>query len=119
MRVPQIHLKNRELENTKLSAELQMLKSVDVNKENIIAQFKEEAVRLQTCLMEKEKQYREVLAKVSPVVRKIPFLASEQHHNEPAHSLSRSAVLSVTVLARRSVNLSRRVFVVGRGTTKR
>ncbi|XP_026148819.1 tax1-binding protein 1 homolog B isoform X2 [Mastacembelus armatus] len=62
-----IHLKNRELENTKLSAELQMLKSVDVNKENTIAQFKEEVGRLQACLTEKEKQYREVLAKVSPL----------------------------------------------------
>ncbi|XP_017282043.1 tax1-binding protein 1 homolog B [Kryptolebias marmoratus] len=62
-----IHLKNRELENTKLSAELQMLKSVDVNKENTIAQFKEEVGRLQTCLTEKEKQYREILAKVSPL----------------------------------------------------
>ncbi|XP_029958374.1 tax1-binding protein 1 homolog B isoform X2 [Salarias fasciatus] len=62
-----IHLKNRELENTKLSAELQMLKSVDVNKENTIAQFKEEVGRLQTCLNEKEKQYKEILAKVSPL----------------------------------------------------
>ncbi|XP_008289273.1 tax1-binding protein 1 homolog B isoform X2 [Stegastes partitus] len=62
-----IHLKNRELENTKLSAELQMLKSVDVNKENTIAQFKEEVGRLQACLTEKEKQYREILAKVSPL----------------------------------------------------
>ncbi|CAN9514315.1 unnamed protein product [Ophioblennius macclurei] len=62
-----IHLKNRELENTKLSAELQMLKSVDVNKENTIAQFKEEVGRLQTCLSEKEKQYKETLAKVSPL----------------------------------------------------
>ncbi|XP_023155208.2 tax1-binding protein 1 homolog B isoform X1 [Amphiprion ocellaris] len=62
-----IHLKNRELENTKLSAELQMLKSVDVNKENTIAQFKEEVGRLQACLNEKEKQYREILAKVSPL----------------------------------------------------
>uniref|UniRef100_A0A3P8SSJ7 Tax1 (human T-cell leukemia virus type I) binding protein 1b n=1 Tax=Amphiprion percula TaxID=161767 RepID=A0A3P8SSJ7_AMPPE len=62
-----IHLKNRELENTKLSAELQMLKSVDVNKENTIAQFKEEVGRLQGCLNEKEKQYREILAKVSPL----------------------------------------------------
>ncbi|XP_058503415.1 tax1-binding protein 1 homolog B isoform X2 [Solea solea] len=62
-----IHLKNRELENTKLSAELQMLKSVDVNKENTIAQFKDEVGRLQTCLTEKEKQYREILAKVSPL----------------------------------------------------
>ncbi|XP_038125448.1 tax1-binding protein 1 homolog B [Cyprinodon tularosa] len=62
-----IHLKNRELENTKLSAELQMLKSVDVNKENTIAQFKEEVGRLQACLTEKEKQYKEVLAKVHPL----------------------------------------------------
>ncbi|XP_041648723.1 tax1-binding protein 1 homolog B isoform X2 [Cheilinus undulatus] len=62
-----IHLKNRELENTKLSAELQMLKSVDVNKENTIAQFKEEVGRLQACLSDKEKQYREILAKVPPL----------------------------------------------------
>ncbi|XP_030013432.1 tax1-binding protein 1 homolog B isoform X2 [Sphaeramia orbicularis] len=62
-----IHLKNRELENTKLSAELQLLKSVDVNKENTIAQFKEEVGRLQACLTEKENQYREILAKVSPM----------------------------------------------------
>ncbi|KAM4735865.1 tax1-binding protein 1 homolog B isoform 1-T1 [Anableps anableps] len=62
-----IHLKNRELENTKLSAELQMLKSVDVNKENTIAQFKEEVGRLQACLTEKEKQYKDILAKVSPL----------------------------------------------------
>ncbi|XP_040899461.1 tax1-binding protein 1 homolog B [Toxotes jaculatrix] len=62
-----IHLKNRELENTKLSAELQMLKSVDVNKENTIAQFKEEVGRLQACLAENEKQYREILAKVPPL----------------------------------------------------
>ncbi|XP_034030895.1 tax1-binding protein 1 homolog B isoform X2 [Thalassophryne amazonica] len=60
-----IHLKNRELENTKLSAELQLLKSVDVNKENTIAQFKEEVGRMQACLTEKEKQHREILAKVS------------------------------------------------------
>ncbi|KAK7886252.1 hypothetical protein WMY93_025873 [Mugilogobius chulae] len=62
-----IHLKNRELENTKLSAELQMVKSVDVNKENTIAQFKEEVGRLQACLADKEKQYREILAKVPPL----------------------------------------------------
>uniref|UniRef100_A0A3B3DVZ2 Tax1 (human T-cell leukemia virus type I) binding protein 1b n=1 Tax=Oryzias melastigma TaxID=30732 RepID=A0A3B3DVZ2_ORYME len=62
-----IHLKNRELENTKLSAEMQMLKSVDVNKENTIAQFKEEVGRLQACLTEKEKQCREILAKVPPL----------------------------------------------------
>uniref|UniRef100_A0A8C8A076 Tax1 (human T-cell leukemia virus type I) binding protein 1b n=1 Tax=Oryzias sinensis TaxID=183150 RepID=A0A8C8A076_9TELE len=62
-----IHLKNRELENTKLSAEMQMVKSVDVNKENTIAQFKEEVGRLQACLTEKEKQHREILARVTPL----------------------------------------------------
>ncbi|XP_070989246.1 tax1-binding protein 1 homolog B isoform X7 [Oncorhynchus clarkii lewisi] len=62
-----IHLKKRELENTKLSAELQMLKAVDVNKENTIAQFKEEVGRLRSCLTEKEKQHQEVLAQASPL----------------------------------------------------
>uniref|UniRef100_A0AAZ3PZG5 UBZ1-type domain-containing protein n=1 Tax=Oncorhynchus tshawytscha TaxID=74940 RepID=A0AAZ3PZG5_ONCTS len=62
-----IHLKKRELENTKLSAELQMLKAVDVNKENTIAQFKEEVGRLRSFLTEKEKQHQEVLAQASPL----------------------------------------------------
>lgn len=102
----QIHLKNRELENTKLSAELQMLKSVDVNKENTIAQFKEEVGRLQACLMEKEKQYREVLAKVSPLVRKIQILASDQHRNKPTHSLPQSIVFSAKVSTRTCLALT-------------
>ncbi|KAJ3598438.1 hypothetical protein NHX12_001948 [Muraenolepis orangiensis] len=62
-----IHLKNRELENTKQSAELQMLKSVDVNKENTLAHFKDEVARLQGCLTEKEKQHLHILAKLSPL----------------------------------------------------
>ncbi|CAL8247072.1 unnamed protein product [Lota lota] len=62
-----IHLKNRELENTKQSAELQLLKSVDVNKENTIARFKEEVARLQACLTDQEKQHLQLLAKVSPL----------------------------------------------------
>lgn len=64
----QIHLKNRELENTKLSAELQMLKSVDVNKENTIAQLKEELSRVKSCLAEKDKQHRQLMANSSPSV---------------------------------------------------
>lgn len=64
----QIHLKNRELENTKLSAELQMLKSVDVNKENTIAQLKEELSRVKDCLAEKDKQHRQLMANSSPSV---------------------------------------------------
>ncbi|XP_066539913.1 tax1-binding protein 1 homolog B isoform X2 [Hoplias malabaricus] len=61
-----IHLKNRELENTKLSGELQMLRSVDVNKENTIAQLKEELGRAKACIAEKEKQHRQLLANSSP-----------------------------------------------------
>ncbi|KPP78647.1 tax1-binding protein 1 B-like [Scleropages formosus] len=57
-----IHLKNTELENTKLTTELQMLKSVDMNKEITIAQFQEEVGRLKACVAEKEKLQKEILA---------------------------------------------------------
>uniref|UniRef100_A0A3B5BCI7 Tax1-binding protein 1 homolog A-like n=1 Tax=Stegastes partitus TaxID=144197 RepID=A0A3B5BCI7_9TELE len=40
------HLRSTELENTKLSAELQMLKAVELNREVTIAQFQEELDRL-------------------------------------------------------------------------
>ncbi|XP_069050800.1 tax1-binding protein 1 homolog B [Lepisosteus oculatus] len=61
-----VHLKNTELENTKLSAELQTLKSVDVNKENMLTQLKEELGQLKICLTEKEKLQREILTNTSP-----------------------------------------------------
>lgn len=78
-----------------------MLKSVDVNKENTIAQFKEEVGRLQACLIEKETQYREVLAKVSPLVRKIAVYLTI---NPLAVCLALSATSSVTVSTRRCLN---------------
>jgi len=71
--VHQIHLKNRELENTKQSAEMQMLKAVDVNKENTVAHFKEEVAHLQVCLSDKEKQHRDILANFSPLVQPLVF----------------------------------------------
>uniref|UniRef100_A0A8C3AIA8 Tax1 (human T-cell leukemia virus type I) binding protein 1a n=1 Tax=Cyclopterus lumpus TaxID=8103 RepID=A0A8C3AIA8_CYCLU len=43
------HLRSTELENTKLSAELQMLKAVELNREVTIAQFQEELDRLRLC----------------------------------------------------------------------
>lgn len=58
-----------------------MLKSVDVNKENTIAQFKEEVGRLQVCLTDKEKQYREILAKVSPMVKQMSFKAPKYFYH--------------------------------------
>ncbi|XP_048848981.1 tax1-binding protein 1 homolog B-like isoform X4 [Brienomyrus brachyistius] len=57
-----IHLKNTELENTKLTAELQMLKSVDMNKEITVAQLQEEVGRLKACVAQKESLHKELLA---------------------------------------------------------
>lgn len=44
----QSHVRSAELENTKLSAELQMLKAVELNREVTIAQYQEELHRLRT-----------------------------------------------------------------------
>lgn len=60
--VRQIHLKNRELENTKLSAELQMLKAVELNREVTIAQFQEELDRLRACVAQRDSLEKELLA---------------------------------------------------------
>lgn len=57
----QIHLKNTEIENTKLASEVQTLKNLDGNKENLIAYYKEEVGRLQLCVAEKEKLKRAFL----------------------------------------------------------
>ncbi len=44
----QSHVRSAELENTKLSAELQMLKAVELNREVTIAQYQEELHRLRS-----------------------------------------------------------------------
>ncbi|NWJ06761.1 TAXB1 protein, partial [Crypturellus undulatus] len=49
-----IHLKNTEIENTKLAREIQMLKNSDANKENMITYYKEEVGKLQLFVAEKE-----------------------------------------------------------------
>ncbi|KFP69927.1 Tax1-binding protein 1, partial [Acanthisitta chloris] len=49
-----IHLKNTEIENTKLVKEIQTFKNLDANKENMISYYKEEVGRLQLCIAEKE-----------------------------------------------------------------
>ncbi|XP_041102309.1 tax1-binding protein 1-like isoform X3 [Polyodon spathula] len=56
-----IHLKNTELENTKLTAEVQTLKSVAINKENLLTQLREELGMLKMCIAEKEKLQKEML----------------------------------------------------------
>ncbi|XP_041759539.1 tax1-binding protein 1 homolog A [Coregonus clupeaformis] len=49
------HLRSTEQENTKLSAELQMLKAVELNREVTIAQFQEELDRLRACVTQKDR----------------------------------------------------------------
>lgn len=44
----QSHVRSVELENTKLSAELQMLKAMELNREVTIAQYQEELHRQRT-----------------------------------------------------------------------
>ncbi|XP_032499815.1 tax1-binding protein 1 isoform X3 [Phocoena sinus] len=56
-----VHLKNTEIENTKLVSEVQTLKNLDGNKENMITHFKEEISRLKFCLAEKENLQRAFL----------------------------------------------------------
>ncbi|KAF7660387.1 hypothetical protein LDENG_00282750 [Lucifuga dentata] len=55
------HLRSTELENTKLSAELQMLKAVELNREVTIAQFQEELERLRACVAKRDKLEKELL----------------------------------------------------------
>ncbi|XP_061670085.1 tax1-binding protein 1 homolog A isoform X2 [Syngnathoides biaculeatus] len=56
------HLRSTELENTKLSAELQMLKAVELNREVTIAQFQEELERLRSCVAQRDSLEKELLA---------------------------------------------------------
>ncbi|XP_068188377.1 tax1-binding protein 1 homolog A isoform X2 [Antennarius striatus] len=56
------HLRSTELENTKLSAELQMLKAVELNREVTIAQFQEELERLRACVAQRDNLEKELLA---------------------------------------------------------
>ncbi|NXV79082.1 TAXB1 protein, partial [Atlantisia rogersi] len=49
-----IHLKNTEIENTKLVKEIQTFKNLDANKENMISCYKEEVGRLKLFIAEKD-----------------------------------------------------------------
>ncbi|XP_048195576.1 tax1-binding protein 1 isoform X1 [Perognathus longimembris pacificus] len=71
-----VHLKNTEIENTKLVSEVQTLKNLDGNKESVITHFKEEIGRLQSCLAEKENLQRAFLLTTSN--KEDTFLLKEQ-----------------------------------------
>uniref|UniRef100_A0A663F6H8 Tax1 binding protein 1 n=1 Tax=Aquila chrysaetos chrysaetos TaxID=223781 RepID=A0A663F6H8_AQUCH len=60
-----IHLKNTEIENTKLVKEIQTFKNLDANKENMISYYKEEVGRLQLFIAEKENMKKAFLVSSS------------------------------------------------------
>lgn len=65
----QVHLKNTEIENTKLLTEVQTLKNLDANKENLITHYKEELGKTKLCLEEKEKMCKDLLQNCAEKVR--------------------------------------------------
>ncbi|KAL9870925.1 tax1-binding protein 1 isoform 3-T3 [Geothlypis trichas] len=56
-----IHLKNTEIENTRLVKEIQTFKNLDANRENMISYYKEEVGRLQLLIAEKENMKKAIL----------------------------------------------------------
>uniref|UniRef100_A0A8C6L046 Tax1 (human T-cell leukemia virus type I) binding protein 1a n=1 Tax=Nothobranchius furzeri TaxID=105023 RepID=A0A8C6L046_NOTFU len=71
------HLRSTELENTKLSAELQMLKAVELNREVTIAQFQEELDRLRAELGRVHEQLRQTEEQLQASRQQACLLASE------------------------------------------
>uniref|UniRef100_A0A672YAZ7 Tax1 (human T-cell leukemia virus type I) binding protein 1a n=1 Tax=Sphaeramia orbicularis TaxID=375764 RepID=A0A672YAZ7_9TELE len=71
------HLRSTELENTKLSAELQMLKAVELNREVTIAQFQEELERLRAELSRVREQLRQAEEQLQASRQQASLLASE------------------------------------------
>ncbi|XP_031759155.1 tax1-binding protein 1 homolog isoform X1 [Xenopus tropicalis] len=86
-----VHLKNTEIENTKLLTEVQTLKNLDTNKENLISHYKEELGKLQICLADKEKMNKELLQNSSNK-EDIAFLKQQLRKLEDQHQASRQEV---------------------------
>ncbi|MBN3287676.1 TXB1B protein, partial [Polyodon spathula] len=85
------HLKNTELENTKLTAEVQTLKSVAVNKENLLTQLREESGMLKMCMAEKEKAQKEMLT-ASSTKAESGFLREQLRKSEDQLQATRQEV---------------------------
>ncbi|XP_041102310.1 tax1-binding protein 1-like isoform X4 [Polyodon spathula] len=86
-----IHLKNTELENTKLTAEVQTLKSVAINKENLLTQLREELGMLKMCIAEKEKLQKEMLT-ASSTKAETGFLREQLRKSEDQLQATRQEV---------------------------
>ncbi|KAK6491211.1 tax1-binding protein 1-like protein B-like isoform X1 [Huso huso] len=86
-----IHLKNTELENTKLTAEVQTLKSVEIKKENMLTQLREELGMLKMCIAEKEKLQKEMLT-ASSTKAETGFLREQLRKSEDQLQATRQEV---------------------------
>ncbi|MGH0161441.1 UNVERIFIED_CONTAM: hypothetical protein FKN15_064029 [Acipenser sinensis] len=86
-----IQLKNTEMENTKLTAEVQTLKSVAVNKENMLTQLREESGMLKICIAEKEKAQKEMLT-ASSTKAETGFLREQLRKSEDQLQATRQEV---------------------------
>nr|BAN82163.1 hypothetical protein [Ovophis okinavensis] len=99
-----IHLKNTEVENSKLSSEIQTLKNLDGNKENLIAYYKEEIGRLQLCVTEKEKLKKAYLL-TSSNKEESSFLKEQVRKAEDQIQASRQEVLLMSKELSDAVNV--------------
>ncbi|KAL7976698.1 hypothetical protein Chor_008647, partial [Crotalus horridus] len=99
-----IHLKNTEVENSKLSSEIQTLKNLDGNKENLIAYYKEEIGRLQLCVTEKEKLKKAYLL-TSSNKEESSFLKEQLRKAEDQIQASRQEVLLMSKELSDAVNV--------------
>ncbi|KAM8967543.1 tax1-binding protein 1 isoform 2-T2 [Pelodytes ibericus] len=86
-----VHLKNTEIENTKLLTEVQTLKNLDSSKENLISHYKEELSKMKICLTDKEKLQKELLQNSSDK-EDTNFLKQQLRKLEDEHQASRQAV---------------------------
>ncbi|XP_075068377.1 tax1-binding protein 1 [Mixophyes fleayi] len=85
------HLKNTEIGNTKLLTEIQTLKNLDTNKENLITHYKEELGKVKLCLTDKEKLCKELLQNSSEK-ENIGFLKQQLRKIEDEQQASRQEV---------------------------
>ncbi|KAG8139134.1 hypothetical protein E2320_001914 [Naja naja] len=99
-----IHLKNTEVENSKLTSEILTLKNLDGNKENLIAYYKEEIGRLQLCVTEKEKLKKAFLL-TSSNKEESSFLKEQLRKAEDQIQASRQEVLFMSKELSDTVNV--------------
>ncbi|XP_023368254.1 tax1-binding protein 1 isoform X2 [Otolemur garnettii] len=104
-----VHLKNTEIENTKLMSEVQTLKNLDGNKESMIVHFKEEIGRLQFCLAEKENLQRTLML-TTPSKEDTFFLKEQLRKAEEQVQATRQKVIFLTKELSDAVNVRDRTM---------